>query len=191
MVGVGDDRARRGDGARARDDPRRRTDGDGVARRRGWARYRTVVVTTDRGGAERMVTPRGVFFANGETTIVDSPLGAKQGRVLPPFFNSTEGLGFKWSSEGDLVAQLAKRYGNARTVKIMNAYRSSWLTKQDLVRLREIGFESLRIPVTWATFLGSERQPSRVIADPVYDDRALVSVDQMALTNVFRIIHRD
>ena len=131
------------------------------------------------------------FFANGETTIVDSPLGAKQGRVLPPFFNSTEGLGFKWSSEGDLVAQLAKRYGNARTVKIMNAYRSSWLTKQDLVRLREIGFESLRIPVTWATFLGSERQPSRVIADPVYDDRALVSVDQMALTNVFRIIHRE
>ena len=131
------------------------------------------------------------FFANGETTIVDSPLGAKQGRVLPPFFNSTEGLGFEWSSEGDLVAQLAKRYGNARTVKIMNAYRSSWLTKQDLVRLREIGFESLRIPVTWATFLGSERQPSRVIADPVYDDRALVSVDQMALTNVFRIIHRE
>ena len=131
------------------------------------------------------------FFANGETTIVDSPLGAKQGRVLPPFFNSTEGLGFEWSSEGDLVAQLAKRYGNARTVKIMNAYRSSWLTKQDLARLREIGFESLRIPVTWATFLGSERQPSRVIADPVYDDRALVSVDQMALTNVFRIIHRE
>ena len=48
--------------ARARDDQRRRTDGDGVAWRRGWARYRAVVVTTDRGGAERMVTPRGVVL---------------------------------------------------------------------------------------------------------------------------------
>ena len=78
------------------------------------------------------------FFANGETTIVDSPLGRETRAGVAAVFNSTEGLGFEWSSEGDLVAQLAKRYGNARTVKIMNAYRSSWLTKQDLARLERL-----------------------------------------------------
>ena len=130
------------------------------------------------------------FFANGESTLVDSPLGSAQGRVLPPFFNSAEELGFSWSSEGELVAKLAKKYGNLKTVKIMNAYRSSWMTNADVEKIARVGYKTLRLPVNWAAFMGTEKSPTRVVEDPKYSDRAQVTVDQMTLTNVLRILHK-
>ena len=130
------------------------------------------------------------FFANGESTLVDSPLGRAQGRVLPPFFNSAEELGFSWSSEGELVAKLAKKYGNLKTVKIMNAYRSSWMTNADVEKIARVGYKTLRLPVNWAAFMGTEKSPTRVVEDPKYSDRAQVTVDQMTLTNVLRILHK-
>ena len=130
------------------------------------------------------------FFANGESTMVDSPLGRAQGRVLPPFFNSAEELGFSWSSEGELVAKLAKKYGNLKTVKIMNAYRSSWMTNADVEKIARVGYKTLRLPVNWAAFMGTEKSPTRVVEDPKYSDRAQVTVDQMTLTNVLRILHK-
>ena len=130
------------------------------------------------------------FFANGESTLVDAPLGRAQGRVLPPFFNSAEELGFSWSSEGELVAKLAKKYGNLKTVKIMNAYRSSWMTNADVEKIARVGYKTLRLPVNWAAFMGTEKSPTRVVEDPKYSDRAQVTVDQMTLTNVLRILHK-
>ena len=130
------------------------------------------------------------FFANGESTLVDAPLGSAQGRVLPPFFNSAEELGFSFSSEGELVAKLAKKYGNLKTVKIMNAYRSSWMTNADVEKIARVGYKTLRLPVNWAAFMGTEKSPTRVIEDPKYSDRAQVTVDQMTLTNVLRILHK-
>jgi hypothetical protein len=121
---------------------------------------------------------------------VDSPLGRAQGRVLPPFFNSAEELGFSWSSEGELVAKLAKKYGNLKTVKIMNAYRSSWMTNADVEKIARVGYKTLRLPVNWAAFMGTEKSPTRVVEDPKYSDRAQVTVDQMTLTNVLRILHK-
>ena len=160
MAGVVGRWGRSRSAGRPADDQRRRTDGDGVAWRRGWARYRAVVVTTDRGGAERMVTPRGVVLRERRDDNRGFAAGRRNRTGVAAVFSSTEGLGFEWSSEGDLVAQLAKRYGNARTVKIMNAYRSSWLTKQDLAGLRD-GFRVVAHTGDVGDVLGSERQPSR------------------------------
>jgi len=131
------------------------------------------------------------FFANGQSTLVDSPLNAKQGKVLPPYFNTPEELGFDWASEGELIAKLAMKHGNEKTVKIMNAYRTNWLKKDDLVKLKKLGYATLRIPITWATFFGTEDQPTRVIADPKYNDRAFVTVNPRTLTNVLKLIHSE
>ena len=131
------------------------------------------------------------FFADGRSTLVDSPLNAAQGKVLPPYFNTPEERGFDWASEGELIAKLAMRHGNEKTVKIMNAYRTNWLKKDDLVKLKKLGYATLRIPINWATFFGTEDKPTRVIADPKYNDRAFVTVDPQTLTNVLKLIHEE
>jgi len=130
------------------------------------------------------------FFANGETTIVDSAIGASQGVVLPPMFSSAEALGFKWSSEGELTANLAERFGEEEAVQAISAHRVDFLTNADLEKIKVLGFQTLRVPITWAAFQGTEENPTRLVPDPVYDDRALVSLDKEEFTNVLRTVHR-
>jgi len=130
------------------------------------------------------------FYANGETSIVDSDLGQAQGAVFPPMFTSSEALGFKWASEGELTMKLVEKLGEDAAVQALAAHRSDFLTNSDLEKIKGLGYQTLRVPITWAAFQGTDEKPTVLVHDPVYKDRAFVSLDKKELTSVLRTVHR-
>ena len=130
------------------------------------------------------------FYANGETSIVDSDLGQAQGAVFPPVFTSSEDLGFKWASEGELTMKLVEKLGEDAAVQALAAHRSDFLTNSDLEKIKGLGYQTLRVPITWAAFQGTDEKPTVLVHDPVYKDRAFVSLDKKELTSVLRTVHR-
>jgi len=121
------------------------------------------------------------FYSQDATSLVDTSEGMAQGVVFPPAFPTPESLGFKWASEGDLVARLVETAGEEATVAAFVAHRDSYFGADDLTALRARGYEHVRLPLTWAAFASEADEPERLITDPAHADKKQVTVSRAAL----------
>jgi len=112
-----------------------------------------------------------------------------QGACLPP---SAELLDERWPSEGILVRRLSTKYGEDRAAEIFMAHRRHFIGNDDLDAVKELGLQTIRVPMTWAAFPDAliDIDPAtygpdalnpdtdaKVVPDPFYKDtHAMVTI---------------
>jgi hypothetical protein len=73
-----------------------------------------------------------------------------QGVVLPPALPN--GFGEMWYSEGDLINKLYNKFGEERTIEILEEHRTSYITDADFQEMAISGITKVRVPVGWWAF---------------------------------------
>lgn len=91
------------------------------------------------------------FYSGQYGTVVatgpDQPRG--QGACLPPLLTQ---LDEPWPSEGALVKRLNNSKGPTETSHIFMAHRRSFIGTRDLEAARDLGINTLRLPINWGVF---------------------------------------
>ena len=106
-----------------------------------------------------------------------------QGVILPPALPN--GFGEKWYSEGDLVNKLYTKFGNEKTIEIMQQHRESYIQRSDFEAMAAAGITRLRLPVGWWAFTNESLQSNPVlITDPAHEDRKFVTIPHGFLQKV-------
>lgn len=127
------------------------------------------------------------MFSNGMFDKVAELRDEPQGVILPPMLPN--GFGEKWYSEGDLINKLYEKFGEERTIDILQAHRESYVTAADFEEMAASGMEMIRIPVGWWAFANESKSNTPVlITDPFHADRKFVTITNELLTNTLKQI---
>ncbi len=105
-----------------------------------------------------------------------------QGVVMPPML--PDGFGDEWYSEGDLVYKLVDKFGEEKTIDIINAHRDTYITDDDISLMIKAGISSVRMPVGWWAFCTeSQSKSSVIITDPGHENKKFVTITSDYLTS--------
>ena len=121
------------------------------------------------------------FYSADSFFLVDAPEGTAQGTVFPPKFADPQSLGFQWASEGDLVSKMQAKHGDDATIEAFKAHRDAYMQQEDLDKLKALGYDHARLPVTWACFFGDENAEEKIVTDPAYPNVKQVTVSRASL----------
>jgi aryl-phospho-beta-D-glucosidase BglC (GH1 family) len=110
-----------------------------------------------------------------------------QGVIFPPMLPN--GFGEMWYSEGDLINKLFTKFGGEKTIEILTAHRSEYVTKNDFMEMKQRGISQVRLPVGWWAFAEeSKYEFPIIITDPLHSDRKFVTIPNAMLVDVIRDI---
>lgn len=123
------------------------------------------------------------------------------GECLPPML---QGVNETWPSEGILVHRLSKSFGKKKAAMVFEAHRRDFIGESDFVKMRLLGIQLVRVPITWAAFadalapidenaFGSHNgeNDTVLVPDPFYTDSvAMVTIPRSLLRNLLAMAGR-
>lgn len=129
------------------------------------------------------------MFSNGQFDRVAEEDDSPQGVIMPPLL--PDGPGFNWYSEGDLISKLADAFSPEFAVEVIEAHRSSYITDEDVQKMKEAGISAVRMPLGYWAFLGgSYNDEAMLYTDPAHEDKKFVTISTDFLTSQVRVARR-
>mmetsp|Transcript_5953 Transcript_5953/g.11279 ORF Transcript_5953/g.11279 Transcript_5953/m.11279 type:complete len:463 (-) Transcript_5953:46-1434(-) len=122
------------------------------------------------------------MFSNGQFDRVAEMSDLPQGVIMPPLL--PDGLGENWYGEGDLVNKISSKYDDDFAVKVIEAHRDSYITDEDIKKMKESNITAVRMPLGWWAFVEESLSDTPVvITDPAHSDMKFVTITHDALAS--------
>ena len=120
------------------------------------------------------------MFSNGQFDRVAEEDDLPQGVIMPPLL--PDGPGFNWFSEGDLISRLADEFSPDFAVEVIEAHRKSYISDEDVLKMKESGVSAVRMPLGYWAFLGGSYNDEPVLyTDPAHEDKKFVTISKAFL----------